>query len=109
MDAGREEAPAFRSETVMRICARSGHMWTNGQSLTPTPDGNARPIRCSGCVTAVATGQSQRFTTAQVFCFRAAVTSSAEMKAKAPSAELLGNIIWNPRPEIYLASRAVTR
>jgi hypothetical protein len=42
--------------------------------------------------------------------FRAAVTSSAEMKVKTPPTKLLDKTIWNPRPEteIDLAPRAVS-
>jgi hypothetical protein len=40
--------------------------------------------------------------------FRAVVTSSAEMEAKAFPAKLLDKTFWNPRPEIDLASRAVS-
>ena len=49
-------------------------------------------------------------TAAQVFYFRAAVTSSAEMEVKkTPPTKLLDldKTIWNPHPEIELASRAV--
>ena len=47
--------------------------------------------------------------TARVFYFRAAVTSSAEMKVKAkkPPTKLPDKTIWNPRPGVDLASRAV--
>jgi hypothetical protein len=47
-------------------------------------------------------------TTAQVFYFRAVVTSGAEMKVKTPPTKLLDKTFWNPRPEIDLASRAVS-
>jgi hypothetical protein len=36
------------------------------------------------------------------------VTSSAEMKVKTPPTKLLDRKIWNPRPEVYLAPRAVS-
>ena len=51
---------------------------------------------------------SLEVTTAQVFYFRAAVTSSAEMEVKTFPAKLLDKTFWNPRPEIDLASRAVS-
>jgi hypothetical protein len=49
-------------------------------------------------------------TTAQVFYFRAVVTSGAEMKMKekTPPTKLLDETLWNPRPEIDLAPRADT-
>ena len=47
-------------------------------------------------------------TSAQVFYFRADVTSSAEMEVKTPPMKLLDKTIWNPHPEIDLASRAVS-
>jgi hypothetical protein len=36
------------------------------------------------------------------------VTSSAEMEVKTPPTKLLDKTIWNPHPEIDLASRAVS-
>jgi hypothetical protein len=45
---------------------------------------------------------------AQVFYFRAVVTSIAEMKVNTPLTRLLDKSIWNPRPEIDLALRAVS-
>jgi hypothetical protein len=48
-------------------------------------------------------------TAAQVLYFRAAVISSTEMEVKTTSlAKLLDKTIWNPRPEIDLAPRAVS-
>jgi len=47
-------------------------------------------------------------TAAQVFYFRAVVTTSTEMKAKASLTKLLGKTIWNPRPEIDVASWAIS-
>ena len=46
-------------------------------------------------------------TAARVFYFRAVVTSSTGMKAEASPTKLLDKKIWNPRPEIYKAPRAV--
>ena len=47
-------------------------------------------------------------TAAKVFYFRAAVTSSAEMEVKTSPTKLLDKTIWNPHPEIDLASWAVS-
>jgi hypothetical protein len=49
---------------------------------------------------------------AQVFYFRAVVTSSAEMRAETSPTKLPDKTIWNPRPDIdlgsFLAPRAVS-